>query len=94
MGSGAVFTVSVKVLPRSPRDELAGRRGEEILVRLKAPPVDGKANEALRAFLAAKLGCQRSEIEILRGETGRHKAVRLPVAAKAALDAALAGDEG
>jgi len=62
------------------------------VVRIKAPPVDGKANEALLAFLSKALSCPRSNIEIVRGETGRRKLIRLSAAAARALDGILAED--
>jgi hypothetical protein len=46
-------------------------------VRVTAAPVDGAANEAVRAVLAHALGTSRSRVEILRGQTGRTKLVRI-----------------
>ncbi len=70
-------TFAVKVIPRAKRDELVGVEGEALKVRLNAPPVEGKANDALVKFLAGLLGVKRAEVEILRGETARHKLVRV-----------------
>ncbi len=70
-------TFAVKVVPRAKRDEIVGVEGDALKVRLNAPPVEGKANEALVKFLAATLGVKRTEVEILRGETTRHKLVRV-----------------
>ncbi len=70
-------TFAVKVVPRAKRDEIVGVEGDALKVRLNAPPVEGKANEALVKFLAATLGVKRAEVEILRGETTRHKLVRV-----------------
>ncbi len=75
--SGGGVTLAVKVVPRARRDEIAGVEGQALKVRLNAPPVEGKANEALVKFLAARLGVKRTEVEILRGETARHKLVRV-----------------
>ncbi len=71
------ITFAVKVVPRARRDEIAGVEGDALKVRLNAPPVGGRANEALVKFLAAKLGIRRADVEILRGETARHKVVRV-----------------
>ncbi len=71
------LTFAVKVVPRAKRDEIVGLEGDALKVRLNAPPVEGKANEALVKFLAASLGVKRAEVEILRGETARHKIVRV-----------------
>lgn len=70
---GAAFPV--RVVPRASKDEVAGQMGEAIKVRLTAPPVEGKANEALIAFLAEKLGVRKSQVEIVAGETSRNKMV-------------------
>ncbi len=70
-------TFSVKVIPRAKRDEIVGVEGDTLKVRLNAPPVEGKANEALVKFLATTLGVKRADVEILRGETSRHKRVRI-----------------
>jgi hypothetical protein len=51
--------------------------GDRLKVQLTAPPVDGAANEALRAFLGKALGVAKSRIEIVRGETSRKKTLRV-----------------
>lgn len=65
------------VQPRASRDEVAGLQDGAVKVRLTAPPVDGEANDALVRFLAKKLGVPRSSLTIVRGQTGRRKAVRV-----------------
>jgi len=70
---GAAFPV--RVVPRASKNEVAGQVGEAIKVRLAAPPVEGKANEALIAFLAEKLGVRKSQVEIVAGETSQNKMV-------------------
>ena len=90
MAKGEGRARAFKIIPRAPRDEISGLRGEEVVIRLKAPPVDGKANGALISFLSKALSCPMSDIEIVRGETGRRKLLRLSEAASRALDEALA----
>jgi uncharacterized protein (TIGR00251 family) len=68
---------SFRVIPRARRTEIAGRRGDAILVRLAAPPVDGAANDALVAFLSEMLGVPERRITIVRGATSRDKAVAI-----------------
>jgi len=51
--------------------------GDALKIRLNAPPVEGRANEALIVFLAEKLGLPRANIEIIVGETARRKIVRV-----------------
>jgi uncharacterized protein (TIGR00251 family) len=69
--------LSIRVIPRARRSELAGRRGDALLVRLSAPPVEGAANTALVELLAASLGIPRSRITLVSGERSRDKVVRL-----------------
>ncbi len=70
-------TFGVHVVPRSRHDTVVGLYGESLRVRLTAPPVGGKANEALRGFLARRLGVPKDAVEILSGHTSRHKVVRV-----------------
>ena len=63
----------VRVTPRSGSDALAGWRDGVLRVRLAAPPVEGRANEALVRLLAKLLGTAPSQIRILSGEAGREK---------------------
>lgn len=70
---GAAF--AVRVVPRASKNEIAGQVGDAIKVRLTAPPVEGKANEALIAFLAQELGVRKSQVEIVAGETSRNKVI-------------------
>lgn len=71
------ITFNVKVIPRAKRDEIVGAEGDALKIRLNAPPVEGRANEALIKFLAELLNVPRARIEIVRGETSRHKLVRV-----------------
>jgi uncharacterized protein (TIGR00251 family) len=65
----------VRVQPRASSTELAGRHADALKVRLRAPPVDGAANEALVRFLAERLDVPRSAVRIEVGTTGRSKVV-------------------
>lgn len=76
--TGEGLTLSVQATPRAARSEFAGLYGEHALrVRLQAPPVDGKANAALVAFLAQAFGLPRRDVIMLQGAAGRHKRVLL-----------------
>ncbi len=68
---------AVKVVPRARKDEIAGVEGTALKVRLNAPPVEGKANQALVRFLVARCGVTQADVEIVRGSTSRHKLVRV-----------------
>ncbi len=72
---GVVF--QVKVIPRGGRTQIEGWQDHMLKVRLHAPPVEGKANAALIALLAQVLDRNKHQIEIISGETGRHKVVRV-----------------
>jgi uncharacterized protein (TIGR00251 family) len=86
---GAV-TVDIVVQPRASRAGLGPVVGDRLRVAVTAPPVDGKANEAVVRALAEALGIARSAVEIVRGESGRRKTVRLRGTTLAALQAAAA----
>ena len=73
--SGAVLTV--KATPRSSKTEIVGADPDWLRIRIQAPPVDGKANAELTAFFAKRFGVAKRDVEILAGEGGRLKRVRL-----------------
>lgn len=66
--------VPVRVVPRASRESVA-LEGGELRARLTAPPVEGAANEALLALLAARLRLPRRAVTLARGATSRHKLV-------------------
>ncbi|QBG49220.1 YggU family protein [Verrucomicrobia bacterium S94] len=74
---GDHLVLNVRVVPRASRDEIAGRMGDALKVRIQAPPVDGKANAYLIKFLSKHWKIPKNSIEILSGETGRNKRLRL-----------------
>lgn len=77
------YTFMVRVTPRSGRDEVVGWQDGALRVRLRAPPVDGKANEALRRLLAVRLGVALSAVHLVSGETSRTKRMRIEGLAEA-----------
>jgi uncharacterized protein (TIGR00251 family) len=82
--------LTLRIVPRASKDAVAGALGEALKIRLRAPPVDGKANAALRAFLAEALDVPERAVTLLSGETGRLKRVRVAGPSAAAAEAALA----
>ena len=66
-------TLAVRVQPRARRDEIAGQRAGALLVRVTAPPVEGKANEAVRRLIAKRLGVAPGNVSVVRGATSRDK---------------------
>ena len=79
----------VRVQPRARRSELGEVRAGALVVRVAAPPVEGKANAAVCALLAERAGVSRSRVSVLRGERGREKVVRVEGVEREALRAAL-----
>lgn len=69
--------IVVTVSPGASRTELAGRHGEGWKARIAAPPERGRANEALLALLAEKLGLPRSRLAVVAGQTSRRKIVEV-----------------
>jgi len=68
---------AVRVAPRASRDAIEGEHAGALKVRLSAPPVDGRANEALRRLLADRLNVAISAVRILGGEKSRNKRVQI-----------------
>jgi uncharacterized protein len=75
--NAAGICLAVKLQPRAARNEIGPPLGNEIKIKVTAPPVEGAANEALIRFLAETLGCPRSAVQIVRGQTSRHKTVAI-----------------
>jgi len=69
--------LSVKLQPRASANEIGQALGNELRIKVTAPPVDAAANEALLKLLAQQLHCPRNRVDIVRGRTSRHKVVKL-----------------
>jgi uncharacterized protein (TIGR00251 family) len=80
----------VRVQPRASRTSVEGPLGNELKIRVAAPPVDDAANEALRRFLADLLARSRADVQLLRGQKSRSKLVLVSGATLSAVTAALA----
>lgn len=65
--------LDISVSPNAKKTELVGWHDGALRVRLAAPPVDGAANDALRKWLAKEMGIPQSQVELLRGASGRRK---------------------
>lgn len=88
----AVCILAVKATPNAPRSEILGWLGDALKVKVHAPPVEGRANEALCAFLADRFALPRRAVSVLRGDTSRQKLVRLEGLTLADLKAKLTAD--
>ena len=70
-------TLDIVVQPRCPHEGVGPVVGDRLKVSVNAPPVEGKANQAVQRVLAEAFGVPRSAVSILRGETGKRKTVRI-----------------
>jgi uncharacterized protein (TIGR00251 family) len=75
--SSAVATIRVHVIPNAKSDKVAGEHGDAIKIKLRAPAIEGKANAALRRFLAEKLSIPQHAIVLKRGERSRDKVIHI-----------------
>jgi uncharacterized protein (TIGR00251 family) len=67
----------IKVKPNSKKDEITRDEDGTIIVRIKAPPVDGKANDYLIAFLSAYFDLPKSRLVLLKGQTNQFKTIEI-----------------
>jgi uncharacterized protein (TIGR00251 family) len=74
---GDSVLLAVKVQPRANKTEISGPFGDELKIKVAAPPVDAAANEALVLFLAETLNCPRNRVALVRGHTSRHKVIQI-----------------
>jgi uncharacterized protein (TIGR00251 family) len=86
---GDSILLKVKAFPKARETRILGVRNGELVVRIQASPLKGKANKELVKFLAKMFAIPRLEIQILSGETSRHKILRLPGSALTPLEEAL-----
>ena len=75
--TGTSATFSVRVMPRSAREEVAGVSGGDVRIRLTSPPVENRANEDLVRFLSRALDVPRRRVELVAGLRGRRKIVQV-----------------
>lgn len=77
LADGDGVTLRLHIQPGAKKTEVAGLHGEALKIRLAAPPVDGKANACLLAFLAERLGVAKSAVSLASGEASRAKRVHI-----------------
>ena len=75
--SGEVLTLTLHVQPGAKRTDVAGLHGEALKIRLAAPPVEGRANEALLKFIAESFDVPLRQVELKQGGQSRHKVVAI-----------------
>jgi uncharacterized protein (TIGR00251 family) len=83
-------SLCVHLQPRAKENRIVGWHGDALKIRLTAPPVDQKANQALILLLAETFGVARGDVRILHGEKGRDKQVRIEGVSQGEVAAALA----
>ncbi|HLT05762.1 MAG TPA: DUF167 domain-containing protein [Pseudomonas sp.] len=74
---GEDLVLACHLQPKASKDEFAGLHGDRLKIRLTAPPVEGKANAHLLAFLAKAFGVPKSQVSLESGELNRQKRVRI-----------------
>jgi uncharacterized protein len=73
--SGEVISLTLHVQPGAKRSGIAGLHGEALKLRLAAPPVEGRANEALIKYIAELFDVPQRQVELRQGAQSRHKVV-------------------
>jgi uncharacterized protein len=69
--------IDVRLQPRAKRDEIVGERAGAVLIRVTAPPVDGRANDALCRLVAKAAHVAPSRVQVIKGQTGRDKVLEV-----------------
>ncbi len=80
------------VQPRASKTEVVGRHGNAIKIRVKAPPVNGAANEELIRFLAKRFKVSRKSVEVVSGLSSRHKQIAIEGVPPTRIIESLVGD--
>ena len=83
------MTLRVRVQPRASRDEIVGQRDGALVVRLTAPPAEGRANKALCRLIAGRLGIAPSRVNLAGGARSRDKLLQIEGLTSAEVTAAL-----
>lgn len=84
--------LAVKLQPRASKNEIGEALGQELRIKVTAPPVDAAANEALLRLLVERLDCARADIQLIRGHTSRHKTILIRGRNAAAIQQGLTSD--
>ena len=71
------YLIAVHAQPGAKKSEISGLHGERLKIRIAAPPVEGRANEALIAFLSERLALPRAKVRVMKGQQGRTKLIEV-----------------
>ncbi|CAM3774243.1 DUF167 family protein [Parendozoicomonas haliclonae] len=74
---GDDLIIACHLQPRASKDEFSGLHGDSLKIRIKAPPVEGKANGYLIKFLASQFGVSKRDVKIISGDLSREKRVAI-----------------
>lgn len=74
---GEDLILKLYIQPKASRDKTVGLHAEELKIAITAPPIDGKANAHLTKYLSKQFKVAKSDINIEKGELGRHKQIRV-----------------
>jgi uncharacterized protein (TIGR00251 family) len=74
---GDTITLSLHIQPGAKHSEVVGLHGDALKIRLAAPPLEGRANDALRRFIADRFEVTLRQVELLRGGQSRHKMIKI-----------------
>ncbi|MCX7100222.1 MAG: DUF167 family protein [Methylobacter sp.] len=72
-----VLTLNLHVQPKASKDEWSGLHGDRLKLRIKAAPIDGKANQHLIGFIATEFAVTKSACKLISGESGREKRIAI-----------------
>ena len=86
VSSDGRISLTLHIQPGAKKTECAGLHGDALKIRLAAPPVDGKANEALVKFIAERLGLAKSAVLLKSGQTSRRKVLEVAGTTAAAIE--------
>ena len=82
-------TLAIKAIPNAPRNEVVGWLGDALKIKVHAPALEGRANDELCEFLAAKLGLPKRAVTVAQGDKSRQKLLRIEGLALAGVKARL-----
>lgn len=88
--AGEIVTLTLHVQPGAKRSEIAGLHGDALKIRLAAPPIDGRANDALIKYVAGLFDVPQRQVELKQGAQSRHKVLAI-TGSKIAPDSLLTG---
>lgn len=75
--NGDILTLTLHIQPGAKHTDIAGLHGEALKIRLAAPPIEGRANEALLKYIAESFGVPLRQVELKQGGQSRHKVVAI-----------------